>query len=126
MPEPAPSSVKSKNNPLVTDSTDIEATAGFTIPTKLPMDGKVVELCRADREAKGVLGLGGTAVGEFTIIEDGGVEEGSRSPMVFGFDSDRVDMLLHPIIRANNTSRNVRFITIFAITILVVMVWLSA
>ena len=39
MPEPAPSSAKSKNNPLVIDSTEMEATVGFTLSTRSDTEG---------------------------------------------------------------------------------------
>ena len=39
MPDPAPSLVKSKNSPLFTDSTDIEATTCSTLSARSAMDG---------------------------------------------------------------------------------------
>ena len=46
MPVPAPSSVNSKNRPLFTDSTEIEATTSSTLSTRSAIEGS----CPASEE----------------------------------------------------------------------------
>ena len=80
MPDPAPSSVKSKKRPLDTDSTKMEATAGLTSSTSSERDSSELRAAGDGRPVlagEAICGLGRSGAGEVSgSAEDDAEAEG--------------------------------------------------
>ena len=80
MPEPAPSSVKSKKRPRVKDSTDMVATAGFTLSTREDREGRVLRMAGGGRAgAAGWAAEASGPKGAVAVPTETSVISGSRS-----------------------------------------------